>query len=700
MTDPTHSTHPPSNVKKKMPTRRHASLKKRIGSSVFNNNISKHEVSIAYFAHCAAEQYDTMNSRLEEFRTHEKQTGSSHSDHFYEWIRERRSLNTKAITLSRSLKQLTTGIHIVSLSCTSAFGPCNQENLETVQNIPLLIQDTETNSTNYRKEISKLLQCLKDSYADLVENTLVTQGEGRVTQKNCYSNGQVLTCDSIPSPLAARHALFAELLLSFRESLSSEGNVLDMKYRELSTEIKDNLRMVLYNESHASINKQHQNGALLPDALQDAVEELKNFCNSTSMTSGHNDEMLNIMEIDALIVELKAEFDGVKKSFDNSFNDSVTGLRWRDLNDDNWNESCQIVLTKSMKEWKKAASRGGKKLNELLDRIAAQTNIPVESCKIRWYWMEDIDIRRRKERTALDARNRRNDDLTKKGLEKIKRLKYIITERLSIETKDRISQALMAEQRERLANFKQAKNKAVEIRQEEIKLLSARQELERRNIEAKNKEERLRIKGVLKDYLVKKEKIMDGEIEKERKRSQKERQAQVLRLTTNEERCVLESPLEFVTSAPFLIYQLIIPFCVCFYRRVQFRRKEWENKMKRHEKLASIESLAQTERLEKLSALAATVPYYSAIINTRSDIHKSTIARMNDIYELPSSGGDLADFQQGLKKLRTFTNDTFFSDTKFRLAHALHEAGVANTAYSHAIVKQLIPRVTERTTGI
>ena len=70
---------------------------------------------------------------------------------------------------------------------------------------------------------------------------------------------------------------------------------------------------------------------------------------------------------------------------------------------------------------------------------------------------------------------------------------------------------------------------------------------------------------------------------------------------------------------------------------------------------------------------------------------------MNDIYE---SGGDLADFQQGLKKLRTFTDDRFFSDTKFRLTHALHGSGVANTAYSHAIVKQLIPRVRERITGI
>ena len=44
------------------------------------------------------------------------------------------------------------------------------------------------------------------------------------------------------------------------------------------------------------------------------------------MTSGYNDEMLNIMEIDALIVELKAEFYRVKKSFDDAMKDSATDL--------------------------------------------------------------------------------------------------------------------------------------------------------------------------------------------------------------------------------------------------------------------------------------------------------------------------------------------------------------------------------------
>ena len=81
----------------------------------------------------------------------------------------------------------------------------------------------------------------------------------------------------------------------------------------------------------------------------------------------------------------------------------------------------------------------------------------------------------------------------------------------------------MDEQREILATLKQAKDKAVKVRQEESKLLSTRQDEEHQKIDAKNREERLCIKCVLKDYLEKKEKILDGEIEEEKKRLHKEK---------------------------------------------------------------------------------------------------------------------------------------------------------------------------------
>ena len=103
----------------------------------------------------------------------------------------------------------------------------------------------------------------------------------------------------------------------------------------------------------------------------------------------------------------------------------------------------------------------------------------------------------------------------------------------------------------------------------------------------------------------------------------------------------------------------------------------------------------EEKRLAKLSNLAASVPYYQSIMDTTSDIHKTTKSRENDVY---GGRSKLADFQSG--NLKSFTNDKLFSDKNWRLGNALHEAGVANSTYARDIVRAQIPRVEARTTGI
>ena len=109
---------------------------------------------------------------------------------------------------------------------------------------------------------------------------------------------------------------------------------------------------------------------------------------------------------------------------------------------------------------------------------------------------------------------------------------------------------------------------------------------------------------------------------------------------------------------------------------------------------------AKTEerRLEQLCALAASVPYYKNIIDATPDIYKTTEARKADIFTKRDTS--LADFQCGLHQLKSFTNDKVFSDSKFRLANALHEAGLARSSYARDVVRNAIPRKEERTTGI
>ncbi len=133
--------------------------------------------------------------------------------------------------------------------------------------------------------------------------------------------------------------------------------------------------------------------------------------------------------------------------------------------------------------------------------------------------------------------------------------------------------------------------------------------------------------------------------------------------------------------------------------RVKFRQNERLKKNERIKRILAKKEKEELERLVNLNKLATLVPYHNSITSKKADLTKSTAARRNDIFE-PSCGDDLRDFQQGLHKLNCFTDEKIFSDPKFRLAHALHESGKANTAYSLAIVKQVIPRHHERTTGI
>jgi len=116
-----------------------------------------------------------------------------------------------------------------------------------------------------------------------------------------------------------------------------------------------------------------------------------------------------------------------------------------------------------------------------------------------------------------------------------------------------------------------------------------------------------------------------------------------------------------------------------------------------------LDKLAELEikKYKRLKALAESVPYHENIINRKPDIFKTTNARVHGIYQ--SSGDDENNrsrfcFQQGIAV--SFSEKRCFSDYKFKLSHALHEAGIARSHYSRSIVKQLIPREKERTTGI
>jgi hypothetical protein len=92
------------------------------------------------------------------------------------------------------------------------------------------------------------------------------------------------------------------------------------------------------------------------------------------------------------------------------------------------------------------------------------------------------------------------------------------------------------------------------------------------------------------------------------------------------------------------------------FRQAQIDRKNVAQKMAEEEA-----ARAKETRIERLNALAASVPYYKAALDKPSDIHKTTEARKNDVYAGPS---ELADFQRG--NLKSFTQEKVFSNSNFR----------------------------------
>jgi len=128
--------------------------------------------------------------------------------------------------------------------------------------------------------------------------------------------------------------------------------------------------------------------------------------------------------------------------------------------------------------------------------------------------------------------------------------------------------------------------------------------------------------------------------------------------------------------------------------RSEFRQEQIELR-EINQQEADMEALREEElRLSRLNTLASSTPYYNNIMNKEADIHKTTFARKQDFFRR----SQLPDHQSG--NLKSFTTDRVFSDSKFRLSNALHEAGVSNTAYARDVIRQAIPRAEERTTGI
>ena len=124
--------------------------------------------------------------------------------------------------------------------------------------------------------------------------------------------------------------------------------------------------------------------------------------------------------------------------------------------------------------------------------------------------------------------------------------------------------------------------------------------------------------------------------------------------------------------------------------RVSYREKKLLQNMDEKRKVLEEAARAEELKYERLSRLAATVPYFDKILDVQANIHGTTVARENAAYHEDSTG--LTAFQHGLSKLHSFTDDKIFSDRAFRLGHALHEKGISHTVAARDAVALCCPR--------
>ena len=258
------------------------------------------------------------------------------------------------------------------------------------------------------------------------------------------------------------------------------------------------------------------------------------------------------------------------------------------------------------------------------------------------------------------------------------------------------SEALEAEKKFRNDSLRQMRDLNESIEKQKISHRDDLNEEERKEYRERKLRQRQIIRKELEEYhFAKKTEQLEAQ-QAIQKKLHDEEETRKTRLLINGKRYETRTMILLLVIYDFLcsIY-LYLSFSRSI--RVQFRQEELVKKQKNILIAADNEKKMKIDRQKKLNEIAALVPYYSSIKNKKADLTKSTAARANDIFE-SSCDKDLMDFQQGLKKLNGFSDKKVFSDPKFRLAHALHESGKANSAYSLAIVNRLIPRKLDRVT--
>ncbi|GMH93249.1 hypothetical protein TL16_g12577 [Triparma laevis f. inornata] len=591
------------------------------------------------------ERFDKLSAKLKKFsKKHKKATQKT--SHQFDWLRDQKKLSSQQ-----------NQYHDQTSSSLSQFLK--------------LLADDENADPEMIKEVREMKQdhsCVLDKPVDDMSSYAVKFTElssvMRLLKDDGGSSSSNPEADDNPSSDASEarklvKPLFAELILRVKESINDSSSAIASEINDLNKEIKTSKLNVL--KSQKDENSNENDDSSLPSSVSELI-----------MNSGFSDTLEICMLKSSLskkFREIRDEWEKMKKEAAgdiavDSSNDNENG---DEDNNANSKTKTKEVFDKTLQGWSSGGKKGGMK--RLFSKLSVSLpNVPKEGFR---RMLDDhskakmVNVKLKDLRTTYD---RSVSELTKSSLSAIEVLKEDIVRKFNDEHYSKIKDLIKDDQAEVLKRLRLEREEQLKIvEMEKMKVDKLEEERKEEGIK-RWKEECEAKKGEVEVYKKGMEVERLKEEEERRKAEEKENELREERMKVNKER---------------IDYRTIV-------MGEKMRQKSHEEEM---------EKIRETEKLERLSALAATVPYYDNIINCKADLSKSTKARENDIYEDIGLTG-LTDFQLGEGRLRCFTNEKVFSDVRFRLGQALRQAGIAGSEASRAVVRAAVPRAPERTTGI
>ena len=651
--------------------------------------------------------------KLNSFKTKYKKE-STLTTHQFDWLRERSEQQEQRARAERVLRGCVAsmvlgkkGTHAASSSSSST------TTTEAVDD-----DDVESADKDFDEEMSGILRdldaasCVDDRFREqddesrslrdkLLELRSILSALKGSSMKTSAVSAAAAAADADNSPQgggeAELPALFASLLLSLRASLQAYGSGLDDAESSFAHSVRVSRQSVLSslrsssfsfscnsNDAHLSSSDAHSTtSAPLPDELAAYFLKLQSPANPLAEV-GALDFALLRSEVEASLKAVEEEYQQCLEDLSPSAESTAASITATTTASAPTPSSVpsstattptptstltpaqHTTFVKIVSNWESTSKAGG--LAKLHARLSLELPTVPSAQYNALYSHYTLDRTTKSKRVdAKAAHDRKIQSLVVGCLTSGSALEKSVQQRYEAEILQRVSRALAEERHERL----RLQRLQADSERQQADVLEARAK-EHRDAEdagqrARDAQEHRLAKARVEAYREALDREKDLEARMAAAAEEEEDRRRRQRMQDNEE-------------------------------RIEYRSILGVEKMRQLEHEAQLLAMQEAEKEDRLLRLAKSVPYYQALLDAKADLSKMTVARENDVYAEDTSG--LLDFQVGASKLRSFTNEKVFSDVRFRLGVALHAAGMSQTVAARDMVKRIIPREAERTTGI